>query len=256
MAAPIPVVAMLLGERLDTRGLGRRDSSLPGLVVIPAPAGMAFAFRWGAVVTLSLPAEARAELATGLRSRLQGALDRPVEETATLRLDRDRDGLDEDGSIRVPDLDLPRLAIVAETLAKSGLLTHEESELAGTLDRLAPVIAELRRGRLVPSPGVPLRSIGEALSARARAAAQVDTAAKSDLLWEHPELEPLHAALSTEWELEERSEALGRKIAMVREASETLLALIQARRSRGLEIAVVLLIATEVATALFMLARP
>jgi required for meiotic nuclear division protein 1 len=61
-------------------------------------------------------------------------------------------------------------------------------------------------------------------------------------------------ALAAEWELEERSEALDRKLAMIRETSETILSLVEARRSRGLELAVVLLIATEVITALFGLA--
>jgi uncharacterized Rmd1/YagE family protein len=101
---------------------------------------------------------------------------------------------------------------------------------------------------------VPL--IGEAIAARARSSARVDTAAKPDLLWDHPELAPLYATLAAEWELEERTEALAGKLEMIREISQTLLDLTETRRSRLLELAVVLLIATEVATTLYGLIRP
>jgi uncharacterized Rmd1/YagE family protein len=84
----------------------------------------------------------------------------------------------------------------------------------------------------------------------------VDTAAKPDLLWDHPELAPLHAALAAEWELEERTEVLSGKLEMIREISQTLLDLAETRRSRLLELAVVLLIATEVATTLYSLIIP
>jgi uncharacterized Rmd1/YagE family protein len=49
---------------------------------------------------------------------------------------------------------------------------------------------------------------------------------------------------------------LAGKLEMIREISETLLDLAETRRSRLLELAVVLLIATEVATTLYGLIRP
>ena len=84
----------------------------------------------------------------------------------------------------------------------------------------------------------------------------MDTAAKPELLWDHPELAPLHATLAAEWELADRTEALAGKLELVREISETLLDLTDTRRSRLLELAVVLLIATEVATTLYGLIMP
>jgi uncharacterized Rmd1/YagE family protein len=128
--------------------------------------------------------------------------------------------------------------------------------LARTLDRLEEPLERLRRGRLGLPARLLLPVIGEAIAARARAAAGVDTAAKPDLVWEHPELAPLHAVLAAEWELVERTEALARKLEMVRETSETLLSLAEARRSRMLELAVALLIATEVATTLYGIVVP
>jgi len=248
----IPIRALLLGDRLDHRGLERLGPTLGGPIPLAHDGpGHAFAFRWGAIVTIGRDAASTAALVARLGPRLHDALPQPVEETALIRLDPGEEGPDEAGVIRLRDMSPARLALVAEGLAKSAVLSDQEAALARTLDRLDPIVARLRRGRLAISSAALLTSIGEALAARSRAAARVDTAAKPDLLWDHPELAPLHAALAAEWELEERSEALERKLAMIRETSETVLSLVEARRSRGLELAVVLLIATEVVTALY-----
>jgi uncharacterized Rmd1/YagE family protein len=249
--------ALLLGERLDARGLERTDDTLSGIVAIAEAAdGHAFGFRWGALVTLGMSAEATARLAARLKDRVADPLPQTVEEVATLRLDASADGPDRDGVVRLRAFDVPRLAVVAEALARSALLSHQEAMLERALDRLDPVLAKLRAGRLAPASSVMLRLIGEAIAARSRAGARVDTAAKPDLLWDHPELSALYAALAEEWEIEERSEALSRKLEMIRETSETLLSLLEARRSRGLELAVVLLIALELVTGIYGLFRP
>jgi uncharacterized Rmd1/YagE family protein len=260
MADPstLTVQALLLAERLETRGLERRAPALPGPVVLaPLPGGgQAIAFRWGVVVTFgALPGEAEA-LAARLAPNLHDPLAAPVAEQAVLRLDAAEEGAGQDGAIRLADFSLPRLALVADALAKSAVLAHQEAMLARTLDRLEPLLGRLRRGRLGLSPAALLPLIGEAIAARAHAAARVDTAAQPDLVWDHPELAPLHAALAAEWELADRTEDLSGKLDMVRETSETLLSLAEARRSRLLEIAVVVLIATEVATTLYGLFNP
>lgn len=248
----IPLRALLLAERLDARGLERSADALPGVVAIAEAAeGQAFGFRWGALVTVGMAEAAADRLAERLRPRLSDPLAEPVVETALVRLDPAADGPDKDGVVRLRDLSAPRVALVAEALARSALLSHQEAMLERALDRLDPVLARLRQGRLGPSSSVMLRSIGEAVAARSRAGARVDTEAKPDLLWDHPDLAGLYAALDDEWEIGERSAALARKLEMIRETSETLLSLVEARRSRVLELAVALLIATEVATTLY-----
>jgi uncharacterized Rmd1/YagE family protein len=252
----LTVHALLLGERLEHRGLERLGPSLAGAIALaPGGPGHAFAFRWGALVTIGVDAATTTALAARLRTRLHDPLPQPVEETALIGLNapegEPEEGPDAAGVIRLRDFSAQRLALVAENLAKSAVLSDQEAALARTLDRLDPIVARLRRGRLATSSAALLTSIGEALAARSRAAARVDTAAKPDLLWDHPNLGALHLALAAEWELEERSEALDRKLALIREMSETVLSLVEARRSRGLELAVVLLIATEAITALY-----
>ena len=254
----LSVHALLLAERLDTRALERRGPVLPGalsLGELPG-GGRAFAFRWGAVVTIGATLQQAEALAAQLRPHLHEPLDVPEHETAEIIIGAAEDGADEAGTILLRDDTPARLALVAKALAKSAVLTHQEEMLARTLDRLEAPLERLRRGQL----GLPTRMIvpliGEAISARARASARVDTAAKPELLWDHPDLAPLHATLAAEWELAERTEALAGKLEMVREISETLLDLTETRRSRLLELAVVLLIATEVATTLYGLIVP
>jgi uncharacterized Rmd1/YagE family protein len=255
---PVTAHALLLAERLDTRALDRRGPVLPGALSLGdlPGGGSAFAFRWGAVVTIGATLDQAKALAAQLRPHCHAPFETPEHETAEILIGAAEDGADEAGTVLLRDALPARLALVAKALAKSAVLSQQEAMLARTLDRLEAPLALLRRGRL----GVPVRLIvpliGEAIAARARSSARVDTAAKPDLLWDHPDLAPLHSTLAAEWELVERSEALASKLEMVREISETLLNLTEARRSRLLEVAVVLLIATEVATTLYGLISP
>jgi uncharacterized Rmd1/YagE family protein len=252
---PIQARALLLAQRLDPRGLERRASGVAGTITLAtAGPGQAYAFRWGAVAMVGVGDAAAAALLERLRPRLADPLPQPVEEVALVAAGAEADGPDAEGVIRLKDLAAPRIALVAECLAKSAALSHQEAQLARTLDRLDPIVSALAtRGTLGVSSRALLRSVGEALAARSRAAGRLDPAAKPDLLWDHPELAPLHTRLDEEWELRDRADALERKLGMIQETADALLALVEARRSRGLEVAVVVLIATEVATALYEL---
>lgn len=84
------------------------------------------------------------------------------------------------------------------------------------------------------------------MSARSRATTRVQADDKPDILWDHPELERLFERLVDEFELEERSAALDRKLTLIGETTTTLLTLVQARRTYVVELAIVLLILIEV----------
>jgi uncharacterized Rmd1/YagE family protein len=240
--------ALLLGERLDHRGLPREGAPLADPVPLATPEGFtAFSFRWGAVVLIGATAEQEAAIVEMLRPRLTNALPKPVEEAATILPGAEQDGVDPDGVIRLRDLSAARLAMVADALAKSAALAHQEALLTEALDRLDPIVATLRReGRLAASSRALHRQIGHALSARSRTTARVEAEDKPELLWDHPELERLHARLADEYELKERSAALDRKLSLIGDTTEGVLSLIHGRRALGLEIAVVVLVGIEV----------
>lgn len=240
--------AMLLGERLDHRGLPREGAPTADPVPLATPEGFtAFAFRWGAVVFIGATAAQEAAVVEMLKPRLTNALPKPIEETAPIAVGAEQDGVDPDGVIRLRDLSVPRLAMVADALAKSAALAHQEMLLAEALDRLEPIVTTLRtEGRLAASSRALHRQIGHALAARSRTTARVEAEDKPELLWDHPALERLHARLADEYELKERSDALDRKLTLIGDTTEGVLSLIHGRRALGLEIAVVVLVGIEV----------
>lgn len=240
--------ALLLGERLDHRGLPREGTPLTDPVPLATPDGFtAFAFRWGAVVFFGATEAQQAAVVGMLKARVTAPLPKPIEESARIVAGDEQDGVDPEGVIRLRDLAVPRLAVVADALAKSAALAHQEALLSEALDRLDPIVAALRtEGRLAASTRALHRQIGHALSARSRTTARVEAEDKPELLWDHPALERLHARLADEYELKERSAALDRKLSLIGDTTEGVLSLIHGRRALGLEIAVVVLVGIEV----------
>jgi required for meiotic nuclear division protein 1 len=247
-APPILARALLLGERLDHRGLPREGAPTADPMPLATPEGMtAFAFRWGAVVVFGADAAQEAAVLAMLRPRLTNPLPKPIEETARIGDGAEQDGMDPDGVIRLVDLSTPRLAVVADTLAKSAALAHQEALLAEAMDRLDPIVTKLRtEGRLAASTRALHRQIGYGLAARSRTTARVEAEEKPELLWDHPALERLHARLVDEYELKERCAALDRKLTLIGDTTEGVLSLIHGRRALGLEVAVVVLVGIEV----------
>ena len=245
--------AVILGERLDHRGLGPGGNAMADPVPIAAPVPIsAFAFRWGAVVIFGADPTEEAALLAALGPRITNPADSQAEEVALIALGAERDGVDAEGVIQLCDQASERLAVVADALAKSAALAQQEARIADALDRLEPAVADLRAaGRLRFSSRALHRQIGHALSAHSRNLARVEAADKPEVLWDHPELERLHARLSDEYELSERGTALERKLAWIGDTIQTLLALLQARRALGLEAAIVALVGIEVAFTLF-----
>ena len=245
--------AVILGERLDHRGLGPGGTALADPVPIAVPAPItAFAFRWGAVVMFGADPTGEAALLAALAPRITNPADSLAEEVALITLGAERDGVDTEGVIQLCDAAPERLAVVADALAKSAALAQQEARIAGALDRLEPAVADLRAaGRLRFSSRALHRQIGHALSAHSRNLARVEAADKPEVLWDHPELERLHARLADEYELSERGAALERKLAWIGDTIQTLLSLLQARRALGLEAAVVVLVGIEVAFTLY-----
>jgi required for meiotic nuclear division protein 1 len=245
--------AVILGERLDHRGLGPGGSALADPVPIAVlPPIRAFAFRWGAVVIFGANPVEEAALLEGLGPRVTNPTHNPAEETALIHVGAARDGVDAEGVIQLSDSATERLAVVADALAKSAALAQQEARIAEALDRMEPAVAGLRvAGRLRVSSRALHRQIGHALSARSRNLARVEAADKPEVLWDHPALERLHARLEDEYELRERGGTLERKLALIDDTVQTLLSLIQARRAFGLEAAVVALVGIEVAFTLY-----
>jgi len=252
----VPVRALLLGERLDTRAL-ERDTPLgvvPLTIDIPG-GGTAVLFRYGAAVLFGVANEALDNFVSGLRPLVTAVLPVPERDDARLLIRPDADQVvDPTGNIYLREKTTERLQVVADVLAKGLVLSHYEKRIADIFDGIEPLAATLReRGRAGARGKELLRHIGDVLLMQQKMVGRVETGEKPELLWDHPELERLYVRLAEEYELRDRDRALDRKLDIISRTVETLLGLVQTRSSLRVEWYIVLLIVAELVLTIYPL---
>jgi uncharacterized Rmd1/YagE family protein len=246
--------ALLLGEGLDLKGLERQDAfSANPLAFTTAANGTAMLFKFGAAVFFSMTPIEEESLIQGLTQRIAGPLaEREVETAVIVAAPDEEDLLSKTGAIQLKSTGPEHLLLVGEALAVSVALAYDERRIAAAFDKIEPLAAMLVKRRLPPGPkSAMLEQIGEALLIQKRLASRVDLDEKPDVLWDHPELERLWAKLVDEYDLPARARAVERKLAVIRETAETITGLVATRTSHRLEVLVIVLIAIEIALALF-----
>jgi uncharacterized Rmd1/YagE family protein len=246
-ASPAKVRAVLVGSRINTREL---DGHAEPEALDATSSGVAFVFRYGAVVLFGASEEVERDFVASLDGRIIDPVTSRAREfeTATLAVrPGDEEQVDPHGGIVLRELTPERLLLVATVLARSVVLGRDEVRIAEVFDRIEPLIAGLQsRGRAVPPIRQVMRQIGGVLAARHRMTGRAQIAEKPEILWEHPELDRLYARLEAEFELTERARIVERKLDVIGETASTLLELVQERRSVRLELAVIALIAFEI----------
>lgn len=247
--APLTARAVLLGERIDTVGLERRDALSANPLAFRAGAGTAVVFRYGVVVLAGLDTLAEDEVIRGVLPRVIGPFPMREEETVRLGpLDGREERADPDGIVRIADLSPERMLVVADALAKSAALAHDERQVAEVMDAMEPWARHLaERGRRPARRREMIRLLGQALLVQNRVSGRVAVSEKPDLLWDRPDLERLYARLEDEYELVERAEILDRKLNLIGQTARVITDLMDTERSLRLEVIIVLLIAFEIA---------
>ena len=252
----MPVRALLLAERLDTRPL-ERDTTLAAapLTLAVEGNGVAVVFRYGVVVLFDCPEAAGQRFLATLDPLLVEKFALPEREDLQVLVRQDTDQLiDAMGNIVLRDGTVERLQLVADILAKNLVLSHYETRTAAIFDRIEPLAATLRhKGRAGVGGKVLLQHIGNVLLAQQKMVGRVETGEKPELVWEHPELDRLYMRLAEEYELRERSRAIDRKFEIVSRTVETLLSLEQTRSSLRVEWYILALIVAELAVAAYSL---
>lgn len=248
--------AVAVGERIDTRSLERgRALDLSPLTVPAGERGAAVLFRYGAVVFFELRPIEEAGFLETLAPFVQGPFASPESEEALLAVDPEQEGrVAADGSLAIRDTDLARLQIVAQILGKSVLMAQHELRVKEVFEQVEPLAEDLQKGRGGRVRGQALlRQIGGVLLTQARTVGRIEIAEKPDATWERPELERLYARLGEEYELRDRDAALGRKLEVISNTAETLLDLLNNRRSLRVEWYIVILILVEIALTLYQM---
>lgn len=243
--------AIFVGERIDTRALEPRIGERPVITSLRG-GGWAAVFRFGAIVFFAAHEPARRELMTRLAPGIQGRFDEPERELLEVQVDASaRDGV-EGGAIIVSEASPERLQVIAEALAKSVVLAHYEETVAEVFDKIEPMAARLMKTGRIGRRGRDLvRQIGETLLIQHRTIGRVEVMEKPEILWERPDLERLYLRLEDELELRERHLALEQKITLVANTNETLLEMLQTRRSLRVEWYIVALIVVEIGLSLY-----
>lgn len=249
--------AVLLGERIDTAGLERRDalSATPLAFRVGANGGMAVVFRYGVVVLVGLDTLAEDEVLRGVAPRVIDPFAMREEETIRLTpVDGREERADPDGVVRIADFSPERMLVVADALAKSAALAHDERQVEEVMEAIEPWARTLsERGRRPAGRREMIQLIGRGLLVQHHVAGRVAVSEKPDLLWDRPDLERLYARLEDEYELIERAGILDRKLNLISETAQLITDLMDTERSLRLEVIVVLLIALEIVLSVFQI---
>jgi uncharacterized Rmd1/YagE family protein len=246
--SPFQAEAIYIGQRL------KWSTNLPWPLLAANPLtigingnGCAVLFRYGAVVLFNLAEAQRDDFLRELQSYVSEPL--PVMETEKVMVRIDpgaREGADFENLI-IQQLDMPRLQIIADVLAKSTIMAYYEPRVAEHFDRIEPLAAELHLGwRASRHSKELLKHIGETLLMESKMVGRAEVVEKPELLWEYPELDRLYMRLEDEYELQERYEALERKLGLITRTAETTLSLLHTRSSLRVEWYIVILIVFEI----------
>jgi uncharacterized Rmd1/YagE family protein len=247
--------ALLLGNRLDLRALKNIERLAGNPLMVPvAERGRAVLFRYGVAVLFDVPPLDEAAFVSTLHPFVDGPLAEPQTEVLTLVVDPGvPEGVGQDHAV-INDTRLERLQTVADVLAKSVVLAHYEDNIAQTFDRVEPLAEQLeRRGHARQAGRALTRQIGSTLLSLHRMVGRVEVGEKPETLWEYPELERLYVRLEGEYEIRERQVAVERKLEVIARTAETLLDLLQARRTLRVEWYIVILIVVEILLTLYEL---
>jgi len=249
----IKVRALYVGHRLDLRSLAstHRLGSSP-LTITEGQQGCVALFRYGVVVLFGLTSLEEINFLNGLEPLISEPLEKPEIETVELVLSNAQQEGIESSQILLDRFNVERLQLVAEVLANSVLLSRYEASISSSFDRIEPLAANLQRHGKGGNRGRELiRHIGDNLVIQAKMVGRAGIMEKPELLWEHPELERLYHRLEDEYELSERNLALERKLDLLSRTAETLLGLLNTKRSLRVEWYITILIVFEILLTLY-----
>ena len=245
----------LIGKQLDLSSLGQaKRVAVQPLPLSTGDKRLAVLFRYGAVVLFDVPVEEQTALLGSLGPLVSEGV--AIMETEDLDI-RIAPGLEEGfsgGILQIQDSSNDRLQTIAEVLAQSMVLAEYEETIAATFDRVEPLAEEMKhRGTTNWTPGKLRRDMGDTLLSLHRMVGRVEVGEKPEILWDHPELEPLYVRLEREFEIRERKLALERKLELISRTVETQLQLLQAKHSLRVEWYIVILIVVEILLTLYEL---
>jgi uncharacterized Rmd1/YagE family protein len=248
--------ALLLGDRIDTIGLERNDVlSTQPLAFRTGNGGIVALFRYGVAVLIGMSALEEDEVIRQLAGRISRPAKRREEESTRIEIAPDKDEqILPGGAVVLKALTNEHALLIADALATSVILAHDERNVAAVFDSIEPLARELaEHGRRPGGRRSILKHIGNALLVQQRVSGLVAVAEKPDVLWERPDLERVYARLEDEYELKERADVITRKLTVISDTAKALADIIDTERSLRLEVIIVVLILLEICFTIYQL---
>jgi uncharacterized Rmd1/YagE family protein len=251
----ILVKALLIGHGLDLRSLSLGEIVARNPMVLHLEDdGLAVLFRFGVVLLVDAQPEAESAFLSRLEPVVQSPIENPVVEVLELVVEPGSEERIVDGRLNIPESEVTRIQVIADILAKSLLLEDYEEKSVAAFDRIEPFAEHMRMRVILPRQARELlRHIGDILQIKHRMVGRAQVGEKPDILWDRPDLERLWQRLENEYEISERQSALDRRLDLLSETVETVLRLLQERRTLRVEWYITILIVIEIFLTLYEL---
>jgi uncharacterized Rmd1/YagE family protein len=263
MATVYPVEAYSYASRFVLRDVvscfpdGRAArSSKTQLIVEWAADSVAYAFDFGALVFINVPATLRQEVLARFSAHLPREPHPPLHEDFLIEVQPgaaigvemafDR--------VVVPELGSSTRAVIAYVLAQSAAIDYYDEDVQAILDRIGNIATEVvQHGKPRGRQRDLVRFVGASINSQVEIISAISLLDKPDITWEDELADRLHDKLRYHLEIAERYKALEAKLLVIREALQALLELSSERRMLFLEAAILVLILLETVVGLLKL---
>lgn len=249
------VNAVLIGSEIHLKALAHKPAiKKEPLLVRLAETSIAIIYPYGALVLFNATTTNTVELITRCQQFTAQLFSTPETEQFSVIIHPDRPEGIVENKVSIKRISKEHLEIIGDALAKSLILEYHENRIGILFDKIEPIARSLKeRGKLGLHSNELLKHIGAGLLMAQEMVGKIEVSEKPMLLWEHGELEPLHAQLVEDLEIIERQQSLERKIALISRTAETSFEVLQHHHSHRLEWYIIALISIEIFLQLYEL---
>jgi uncharacterized Rmd1/YagE family protein len=249
------VNAVLIGIDINLKALTDRTAQKKEAILTRlADKSVAMIYPYGAIVFFNATTSATVELITRCQRFTSQLFSTPETEQFTVMIQPDQPEGIIQNKVSIKKAGREQLEIIGDALAKSVILEYHENRIGTLFEKIEPIAKSLKeKGKLGYRTNDLLKHIGASLVMAQEMVGKIEVTEKPIILWEHFELEPLHAQLVEDLEILERQSSLERKIELISHTSHTSLEVLQQYHSHRLEWYIIILISIEIVLQLYEL---
>ncbi|MBS0287370.1 MAG: RMD1 family protein [Proteobacteria bacterium] len=248
------VNAVLIGNDINLKALMNRASPRKETVMIQlSDKSLAIIYPYGAIVFFNATTSATVELITRCQKFVTQLFTTPETEQFTVLIQPDQPEGIVQNKVSIKKVTKEHLEIIGNALSKSVILEYHENRIGSLFEKIEPIAKSLKeRGKLGYRANDLLKHIGASILMVQEMVGKIEVTEKPLLLWEHSELEPLHAQLVEDLEIYDRQSSLERKIGLISSTAQISLEVLQQHHSHRLELYILILIAIEIVLQLYI----